>query len=594
MPNFNVFMHRNNIFRKEPDFRKLACDYQELEKYMIRNKNNKSKFDFKNPDAVKALTCALLHRYFQKTITLPPDRLIPAVPQRLNYVCWVEDLIKLVEQQIPELNITGLDIGTGASCIFPILCCHRNPSWSFVGVEPDEKSYKSAYDNVERNFMQDKIRVVKITTDDQLSDILSLACQPLTFIMCNPPFFEEGYGVTMELDSDLNKGSRPKSDANCSNEIESITSGGEIAFVGYLIEQSMNFKEDVIIYSSMLGKKQSLMHFKQTFASLQTNENLSWTWAELCQGKTIRYAIAWTFKPGIDLTKAPFLRHGKNKSWKFRLTRKLAKRDCELEIIENGQYLKNLIFSDLMINKARVTKQTGQLFEIILKTNERNWTNQRRKRRNGTKGGLSRDDTKSSSTTSETSMNRSDQRFNEDRMMDLSEDSAQNSSYNTFDRDCNVSSNEADDEAEGDDEDETSGQANRIESESSNISDNNHKISFYESSNCAINEDDTSKRVRDENGDTNLDEDDDEEDDLSLYRGFSVKKKFKYTESDGDSMMENMDDIYDYLLCCRISLSIINHELYFELKLEHPCTAANDGYDLFQYFRNRLREKYTK
>lgn len=54
---------------------------------------------------------------------------------------------------------------------------------------------------------------------------------------------------------------------------------------------------------------------------------------------------------------------------------------------------------------------------------------------------------------------------------------------------------------------------------------------------------------------------------------------------------ENMDDIYDYLLCCRISLSRVCHDLYFEMKLEHPCTAANDAYDLFQYFRNKLAEK---
>lgn len=584
MPNFNVFMHRNNIFRKEPDFKKLACDYQELEKYMIsNNKNKRSKFDFKNPEAVRALTCALLHRYFQKTITLPPDRLIPAVPQRLNYVCWMEDLVKVVENQEPELNINGLDIGTGASCIFPILGCHRNPNWSFVGVEPDEKSFKSAYDNVERNFMQDRIRVIKITTEDQLTDILSLASQPITFIMCNPPFFEEGYGVTMELDSDSNKSSRPKSEANCSDEIESITSGGEIAFVGYLLEQSINFKEDVIIYSSMLGKKQSLMHFKQTLASLQANENLSWTWAELCQGKTIRYAIAWTFRPGIDLTKAPFLRHGKNKSWKFRLTRKLPKRDCELEIIENGQFLKNLIFSDLMINKARVTKQTGQLYEMILKTNERNWTNQRRKRRSATKG-LSRDDTKSSSTTSDSSMIRLYPRFNEGQVMDLSGDSSQNNvTNNTFERDCNASSNEADDEAEREDEEELiGGQGSRFESENTN-----HNSRTLESINWVIDEDDLD----------NHDDDDelgDDDEDIMSNRAFSVKKKLKYTESDGDSFMENMDDIYDYLLCCRISLSIVNHELYFELKLEHPCTAANDGYDLFQYFRNKLREKYSK
>jgi hypothetical protein len=54
---------------------------------------------------------------------------------------------------------------------------------------------------------------------------------------------------------------------------------------------------------------------------------------------------------------------------------------------------------------------------------------------------------------------------------------------------------------------------------------------------------------------------------------------------------ENMDDIYDYLLCCRISLIRVCHELYMELKLEQPCSNAKDAYDLFLYFRNKLAEK---
>lgn len=557
MPNFNAFMHRRNIFRKEPDFKKLACDYQELKKFMTIGSKNKLKFDFKNPEALRALTCALLHRYFQKRITLPPDRMIPAVPQRLNYICWIEDLVKLIEAQTSDLNVMGIDIGTGASCIFPILSCHRNPTWSFIGVEADAKSFSVALENVQKNFMDERIRMIKISTEDTLNDILCLSTYPVTFIMCNPPFFEEEYGVTLELNS-----GRPKSSANTSDKVESVTSGGEIAFVGHMLEQSRHLKEEVTIYTSMLGRKQSLTHFKQTLSSLN-EDNLSWTWAELCQGKTIRYAIAWSFKPGLDLTRAPPLRHGKNKSWKFKLIRKMPKRDGHLELLENSEFIKNLISHELLIAKARATRQTAQTFEMLVKTNDRTWTNQRRKRREQLNKHKHQATSSSISFTptgdTPDSLLAQDPDVSSQMICDSDPNAAQNYATTSSCVEMNTDLQEI-----------VLTQNNQFQSKKRK---NPSSCSSSPSRICPSPNDDLTD---DDNQSTDNDE--------AMNDIVEIKRICIKDTND----CENMDDVYDYLLCCRISLTRVCHDLYFELKLEHPCTAANDAYDLFQYFRNKL------
>lgn len=63
--------------------------------------------NFKEPEAVRALTCTLLKEDFGLTIEIPLERLIPTVPLRLNYIHWVEDLID--GQKQPR---RGIDIGT--------------------------------------------------------------------------------------------------------------------------------------------------------------------------------------------------------------------------------------------------------------------------------------------------------------------------------------------------------------------------------------------------------------------------------------------------------------------------------------------------
>jgi methyltransferase len=102
----NKYMHPRNTYKKrKPDFQALSTKFDYFKEKVTINETGKVILDFKDPAALRALTRALLEDDFGLTVTLPLDRLIPTVPQRLNYILWLEDIIG------KENGAKGIDIG---------------------------------------------------------------------------------------------------------------------------------------------------------------------------------------------------------------------------------------------------------------------------------------------------------------------------------------------------------------------------------------------------------------------------------------------------------------------------------------------------
>ena len=95
--------------------------------------NKRKRIDFKDPAALKCLTKTLLLHDFNIRWDMPLNHLCPALTVRLNYLHWIEDLLNLAN--ITKENVRGLDIGTGASVIYPLLGCRLHNTWSFVATE---------------------------------------------------------------------------------------------------------------------------------------------------------------------------------------------------------------------------------------------------------------------------------------------------------------------------------------------------------------------------------------------------------------------------------------------------------------------------
>ncbi|XP_021067973.1 RNA N6-adenosine-methyltransferase METTL16 [Mus pahari] len=293
-------MHARNRYKdKPPDFAYLASKYPDFKQHIQINLNGRVSLNFKDPEAVRALTCTLLREDFGLSIDIPLERLIPTVPLRLNYIHWVEDLIGHQDSDRTTLR-RGIDIGTGASCIYPLLGATLN-GWYFLATEVDDMCFNYAKKNVEQNNLSDLIKVVKVPQKTLLMDALKEESEIVyDFCMCNPPFFAnqlEAKGVNSR-----NSRRPPPSSVNTGGITEIMAEGGELEFVKRIIHDSLQLKKRLRWYSCMLGKKCSLAPLKE---ELRIQGVPKVTFTEFCQGRTMRWALAWSFYDDVTVPSPP-------------------------------------------------------------------------------------------------------------------------------------------------------------------------------------------------------------------------------------------------------------------------------------------------
>lgn len=293
-------MHARNRYKdKPPDFAYLASKYPDFKQHIQINLNGRVSLNFKDPEAVRALTCTLLREDFGLSIDIPLERLIPTVPLRLNYIHWVEDLIGHQDSAKSTLR-RGIDIGTGASCIYPLLGATLN-GWYFLATEVDDVCFSYAKKNVEQNNLSDLIKVVKVPQKTLLMDALKEESEIIyDFCMCNPPFFAnelEAQGVNSR-----NSRRPPPSSINTGGITEIMAEGGELEFVKRIIHDSLQLKKRLRWYSCMLGKKCSLAPLKE---ELRIQGVRKVTFTEFCQGRTMRWALAWSFYDDVTVPSPP-------------------------------------------------------------------------------------------------------------------------------------------------------------------------------------------------------------------------------------------------------------------------------------------------
>jgi 23S rRNA (adenine1618-N6)-methyltransferase len=217
------------------------------------------------------------------------------VPNRLNYILWLQDLLDSTsesydDQYHADREVTGLDIGTGASCIYPLLGCKSRPKWRFVATDIDAKNLEYARRNVTSNNLETRIRPMPTKSDSPLVPLNDIGLRNIDFTMCNPPF----YASDSEMLESAKAKSRPPRSACTGAEVEMVTPGGEVAFVSRMIDESVVLRDRVQWYSSMLGKLSSLNILVEKLKLMGVN---NWAATEFVQGgKTRRWALAWSWE----------------------------------------------------------------------------------------------------------------------------------------------------------------------------------------------------------------------------------------------------------------------------------------------------------
>ncbi|KAK0742026.1 hypothetical protein B0T21DRAFT_123503 [Apiosordaria backusii] len=295
-----------HLYDNEPDFKELAERDVDFAAVLQAN----GLLDFADPKAVMRLTKTLLSLDFNLKIELPDDRLCPPVPNRHNYILWLKELMDTSSYEPPGRPIRGLDIGTGASCIYPLLGTAQRLSWSFVATDIDAKSLQYARKNVALNNLEGRILLLQRQPEDSLIPLRgrdSEKVNRIDFTMMNPPFYKsEG-----EMLSSAQNKARPPHSACTGAPVEMVCDGGEVAHVSRMLEESLILKEEVQWYTSMLGKATSVEILVE---KLKANGIDNYAITEFIQGnKTRRWALGWSFgamRPGEHVARV------KTSGWK--------------------------------------------------------------------------------------------------------------------------------------------------------------------------------------------------------------------------------------------------------------------------------------
>ncbi|CAO2653693.1 Nn.00g031040.m01.CDS01 [Neocucurbitaria sp. VM-36] len=277
-----------------------AIDFKPLAKqddaFKATWQKSSGKLDFQDPETVKALSKAILKLDFDLQLEVPDDRLCPPVPNRWNYVAWLQGLIDSTSPEYsnrydPERKVIGLDIGTGASAIYTMLCLRSRANWTMCATDIDKKSFDSAARNLAINSLMTRTKLLQTTDLNALIPLSALGIDHLDFTICNPPFFTSQNDMSSSLKGE---GKSWKPNAVCTGaEVEMVCPGGDVGFVTKIVNESLVLREKVQWYSSMLGKLDST---KAIVTLLKKHGISNWAVGLIdTGGNTKRWVVAWSF-----------------------------------------------------------------------------------------------------------------------------------------------------------------------------------------------------------------------------------------------------------------------------------------------------------
>lgn len=305
MTNLKAF-HPRSLHNGQYDFEALIKDHPKLATFVKKNMHGELGVDFSDANAVLALNQALLsHHYQVKNWSIPKGRLCPPIPGRSDYLHYIADLLALAHKEVVPVGtkIKGLDIGTGSSCIYPILG-NSIYGWKFVGadIDPDAINHAKSILNESHVFKKN----IKTRFQKSAGNIFKNIIKPdehFDFTMCNPPFYatlEEANNASDRKAKNLNinkeKKGHPIKKGSASNfggeKAELWCKGGEATFVKAMIKESTAFKTQCGWFTTLVSNKENLIEFNQLLKTLKCTEVRT---IEMHQGKKISHVLAWRF-----------------------------------------------------------------------------------------------------------------------------------------------------------------------------------------------------------------------------------------------------------------------------------------------------------
>ncbi|SMO32994.1 23S rRNA m(6)A-1618 methyltransferase [Chryseobacterium rhizoplanae] len=296
-------LHTRNLHRNPYDFDALISCVPELKHFVFVNAYQTVTINFSIPKAVKLLNKALLlHFYHIKGWDIPDTNLCPPIPGRADYIHYIADLLAEQLDGIPTGNsIKGLDIGTGANLVYPLIS-HKSYGWTMLGTDINQDSLTNAQSILDQN--PDLSSVIQLKSQPDADHIFTNIINPddrFTFTMCNPPFHdseESAMKGNIRKTKNLNKSKKTKPVLNFSGQQSELwCEGGELAFITKMIYESALFSSQVLWFTCLVSKKDNLNKLNNLLKKVNAAEVKT---IDMAQGQKVSRMLAWTFIPQKD------------------------------------------------------------------------------------------------------------------------------------------------------------------------------------------------------------------------------------------------------------------------------------------------------
>lgn len=292
MNNSKDKLHPRSFHNKPYNFQELTLKVPELKQFIVKNREGVDTVQFANPKAVYLLNKALLlHFYNLNFWDIPNQNLVPPIPGRADYIHYLADLLKVDDSN----KITILDIGTGASLVYPLIGSSVY-NWNFVATDIEPKSIEVAQEIIYKNpHLTSKITLRLQSDKKQILSGIITKDDYFDAVMCNPPFFKskkEAESQTLRKLKGLDKRKTPKLINNFSGESNELwCNGGELSFVLNYIKESILFKTQVGWFTSLISNEDNLKPLQTELKKSAKEIKV----VKMAQGNKKSRILAWRF-----------------------------------------------------------------------------------------------------------------------------------------------------------------------------------------------------------------------------------------------------------------------------------------------------------
>lgn len=294
-------LHPRNVNRYPYDIRALVKAEPELERFLTKTPDGETSINFSHPTAVKKLNQALLKHYYKiKFWDFPAENLCPPIPGRADYIHHVADL--LAESNNGEIpkgeEVRVLDIGTGASIVYPILC-KSIYQWKSIATDISKRSLETAKTILDNNpSLQGNIQLRLQKNPNSIFKGILNPKEKVNATLCNPPFhpsISAARRATHEKNVRLNGKNVYSSPSNFSGNFkELVCEGGELAFIQRMIEESVLYKNQCQWFTTLVSKSAHLKRIEQSLKQAAVSE---YRIIPMGTGNKISRMVVWTYQP---------------------------------------------------------------------------------------------------------------------------------------------------------------------------------------------------------------------------------------------------------------------------------------------------------